>query len=399
MICSPPSRRSLGAPRMTCACLTLLFATSFLPLRASAQDNSKDVAEAARQEKARKAAQSSSQTHVYTNEDLQRPRILTDSQRAALAERKNTPASAPELLPTFESAEPSDATNAADAASTESLGEVARRYRQQKAARETAQAQKGSTPAPYHLDITQPALAAMAPHSSALASPVLAGANTAHRATGTLPGKRDPFSHSVRAPAVIPIIPLRRAARPISVTPSNTPSRAVASSTFASSTVASPTVEILVSPAIRPLPVPSTNVSRRAAKPLDAPGGNVTVRAGDSLWNLSRRYFGSGIRWQQWLATNPEVRDPRRIQPGMRLVVPRAPMPTHATPSSTLVIHSGDSLWKVAASQYGNGASWSCLLRANPSLRNPAIIFPGQRLLIPATCIAPRAPRAAVSNP
>src|ERR1700723_3741527 len=145
MICSPPSRRSLGAPRMACACLALLFATSFLPLRASAQDNSKDIAEAARQEKARKAAQSSSQTHVYTNEDLQRPRILTDSERAALAERKSIPASAPELLPTFESAEPSDATNAADAASTESLGEVARRYRQQKAARETAQAQKGST--------------------------------------------------------------------------------------------------------------------------------------------------------------------------------------------------------------------------------------------------------------
>jgi nucleoid-associated protein YgaU len=373
MICSSPSRRSLCAPRMARACLALLFATSFLPLRASAQDNSQDIAEAARQEKARKATQSSSQTHVYTNEDLQRPRILTDSERSALAARKSTPASAPKRFPAIPSAEPSDATNAAEAVSTESLGEVARRYRQQKAAREAAQAQKGSTPAPYHLDIAQPAFAAVAPRSSALASPVLAGASTANPANGTLPRKRDPFSHSVRAPAVSPIIPLRRAARPISVAP-NAPPRAVASSTFASSTVA-------------------------ATKPLGAPDGNVTIRAGDSLWSLSRKYFGSGIRWQQWLTSNPEVRNPRHIQPGMRLVVPQAPMPTHVTPPSTLVIHSGDSLWKVAASQYGNGASWSCLLRANPSLRNPAIIFPGQRLLIPATCTALRAPRAAVSNP
>jgi nucleoid-associated protein YgaU len=386
-------------PRMAYACLALLFATSFLPLRASAQDNSQDVAEAARQEKARKAAQSLSQTHVYTNEDLQRPRILTDSERAALAARKTAPASAPKLSPAIQSAEPSDATNASDAASAESLGEVARRYRQQKAAREAVQAQKGSTPAPYHLDIAQPALAAVAPRSSALASPVLAGANTANPAAGTLRRKRDPFSHFVRAPAVSPILPRLRAARPISVAPSNAPPHAAASSTFASSTVASPTIENLVSPAIRTLPVPSTNVSRRATKPLDAPDGNVTIRAGDSLWNLSRKYFGSGIRWQQWLASNPEVRNPRRIQPGMRLVVPQAPMLTHATPPSTLVIHSGDSLWKVAASQYGNGASWSCLVRANPSLRNPAIIFPGQRLLIPATCTAPRAPRAVVSNP
>jgi nucleoid-associated protein YgaU len=398
MICSSPSRRSLCAPRMAHACLALLFATAFLPLRASAQDNSQDIAEAARQEKARKATQSSSHTHVYTNEDLQRPRILTDSERSALAARKSTPASAPKRFPAIPSAEPSDATNAAEAVSTESLGEVARRYRQQKAAREAAQAQKGSTPAPYHLDIAQPAFAAVAPRSSALASPVLAGASTASPANGTLPRKRDPFSHSVRAPAVSPIIPLRRAARPISVAP-NAPPRAVASSTFASSTVASPTVDNLVSPTIHTLPVPSTNVSRRATNPLGAPDGNVTIRPGDSLWSLSRKYFGSGIRWQQWLTSNPEVRNPRHIQPGMRLVVPQAPMPTHVTPPSTLVIHSGDSLWKVAASQYGNGASWSCLLRANPSLRNPAIIFPGQRLLIPATCTALRAPRAAVSNP
>jgi nucleoid-associated protein YgaU len=400
MICSSPSRRSLCAPRMAYACVALLFATSFLPLRASAQDNSQDVAEAARQQKARKAAQSSSQTHVYTNEDLQRARILTDTERTAVATRKGTPAPAAKASSTTQPAETADGANTSDGVTTESLGEVARRYRQQKAAREAAQAQKGSTPAPYHLDIAQPALATVVPRSSALGSPVSAGANTVNLAPGTLSRKRDPFSHSVRAPApVSPIIPLRRAARPNFVAPSNAPPRAVASGTLASRKAASPTVENLVSPAMRTLPVPSANISRRATKPLDAPDGKVTIRVGDSLWNLSRKYFGSGIRWQQWLASNPEVRNPRRIQPGMRLIVPQPPVSTHAT-AATLVIHSGDSLWKVAASQYGNGASWPCLLRANPSLRNPAMIFPGQRLLIPATCTeAPRAPRTAVSNP
>ena len=44
----------------------------------------------------------------------------------------------------------------------------------------------------------------------------------------------------------------------------------------------------------------------------------------------------------------------------------------------------GDTLWKIAASQYGNGAKYPDIFEANkPMLKDPDKIYPGQNLRIP----------------
>ena len=44
----------------------------------------------------------------------------------------------------------------------------------------------------------------------------------------------------------------------------------------------------------------------------------------------------------------------------------------------------GDTLWKIAASQYGNGAKYPVIFEANkPMLKDPDKIYPGQNLRIP----------------
>ena len=44
----------------------------------------------------------------------------------------------------------------------------------------------------------------------------------------------------------------------------------------------------------------------------------------------------------------------------------------------------GDTLWKIAASQYGNGAKYPAIFEANkPMLKDPDKIYPGQNLRIP----------------
>lgn len=46
-------------------------------------------------------------------------------------------------------------------------------------------------------------------------------------------------------------------------------------------------------------------------------------------------------------------------------------------------VQKGDSLWKIAKHFYGNGAEYTKIASANPSISNPDKIYPGQTLKIP----------------
>lgn len=57
-------------------------------------------------------------------------------------------------------------------------------------------------------------------------------------------------------------------------------------------------------------------------------------------------------------------------------------------PKSTgyYVVKSGDSLWTIAKKYYGDGAKCNVIYNANKDkLKNPSLIYPGQRLKIPGT--------------
>jgi nucleoid-associated protein YgaU len=59
---------------------------------------------------------------------------------------------------------------------------------------------------------------------------------------------------------------------------------------------------------------------------------------------------------------------------------------TKKTAAKSYTVVKGDSLWKIAQRQYGNGSKWPTIYNANKSVigKNPNLIKPGQKLVIPS---------------
>ena len=71
------------------------------------------------------------------------------------------------------------------------------------------------------------------------------------------------------------------------------------------------------STSLKPAPAPKpkkTNTSTNI--------GTYTVKKGDTLWDLARKYYGNPYLWPR-LADRNGVRNPRRLQIGKRLVIPK----------------------------------------------------------------------------
>ena len=200
--------RKSGACAILCA----------LSLCAARSANAQDMAEAARQEKAHKAAQQKPPAHVYTNEDLQRSQILTPEDRAPIEARKKNlpPPPVKEVSP--ENVPPQELQR--EIAASPSLGEIARRLRAEKAARQAEQARKLPQPAPFKLDLPHDAVLA---HPNPPARPLIAPSTVpssspriVKRSINSAAVKRDPFSraiisaaprNTISAPALKPIAP------------------------------------------------------------------------------------------------------------------------------------------------------------------------------------------------
>ena len=343
--------RRLHSMRRLCFCLSPLVLLC-VPILAAGQD----VAEAARQEKARKAASNKEKSHVYTNEDLKRSQILTREDHDRIAARKKEQDVSP-------SSQPADAFDGAAAKSSESLGEAARRHRQEKTARQAEQARKTPPKASFPMDISQPALATLAPPRapgvSATAPPSPASKAAHPPAVLTVPGRRDPFSHPTR------------------ISPA-TPSPG--------STISTPLVRAAP---LQPQPNLATSLSVQPNSP--QPGaltrvGQITVQPGDSLWKLARRHLGKGARWREWLAVNPRLDNPDQLLPGGILLLPPAAVPLASAPPYDVSVRRGESLWKIAQARLGSGVYWRCLAEANPQLRDADHIYPGETIRVPSTC-------------
>ena len=284
-----------------------------LSLRSNLSAQDQDAAEAARQQQAQKSQQPTTPQHVYTDEDLQRARILTPGdKKLAEARRKELPA------PTPAAKKPP----AVDATPPESLGEVARRYRIEKAAREAEAAAAKKAPAPFRIELP----------SSTFAEP-----------------KR-------------PVAPLRA---PSSAAPSRM-------SPFSPR----PTMPSPTSPA--PPVNPSTLVPSREFQQLQ-------VRPGDSLWRMARRYLGDGARWQELLSLNPGLAaHPDSLAAGSTVIVPAAAVSRTVRGSPlTITVQHGDSLWSLARVHLGRGSDWPRLAHANPQISDYLYLQVGSQLQLP----------------
>jgi nucleoid-associated protein YgaU len=165
-----------------------------------------------------------------------------------------------------------------------------------------------------------------------------------------------------------------------------------------------PPSQPLIHPA-SPAPSAAHPLLPALSSPISSTARTVRVQSGDSLWRLARQNLGRGARWTQLRAANPAIADPNRLPVGIQLLLPGpavvssvVPGPARhqdleqiaqTTPSSTLRVRHGDTLWSLAKQFLGNPAVWPCLAAANPSIANPDRIFAGQQLLLPSGCQKP----------
>jgi spore coat assembly protein SafA len=110
---------------------------------------------------------------------------------------------------------------------------------------------------------------------------------------------------------------------------------------------------------------------------VQCPGGTLyTVRSGDTLFEIARR---NNLSLSALIAANSQISDPNLIVPGQAICIPEAvAVPCPGGQIYTVV--SGDTMFLIAQR---NGISLDALLRANPQITNPDLIYPGQTVCIP----------------
>jgi len=110
------------------------------------------------------------------------------------------------------------------------------------------------------------------------------------------------------------------------------------------------------------------------------------VARGDTLKSLAAR-FGSTV--ESIVASNPDITNPNVIYEGQRLTIypgPATPPPVTPPPTSgqTYYVVRGDTLRRIAARF---NTTVDAILKLNPRITNPNLIYVGQAIAIPAQAI------------
>ena len=167
--------------------------------------------------------------------------------------------------------------------------------------------------------------------------------------------------------------------------PTATPTSTSTATPTPTSTVGGPT----------PTPTPTSTVGGPTPTPTSTPTSSPTattppgqtgvyiVRTGDTLYSIARRF---GVSVQALIHVNC-IANPSYIQAGQRLIIPQGgsgtPMPPPPQPAPTVyVVQRGDTLYSIAR-RYGTTVQAIALANRIP---NPSRIFVGQRLVIHGTC-------------
>jgi nucleoid-associated protein YgaU len=315
----------------------LLF-VSFLAIRVRGQE----AADAARQEKARKAAQRETPRHVYSEEDLKRKKILTPEDQERVEARRRQQNAAP-AEQNAEQTPPQD-----NHRQNKSLGEVARRFREENALRRDELAAKRKF-APFPYKIPDGALAA--PN---LAVAPLVGTGAAGDTNGGIAPVRRPTLN-------IRLSPFQR--RPLGGRPSAS-TRALK---------VAPEMPSRSADTMRPVEgnAPTAGMKR------------VEVQRGQSWWRLAEIYWGDGARWPELRALNGAAGGPPELlELGSTVWVPERSA-VHEPSQRTITVQEGDSLWSLAREHLGRGSLWNCLAPANPRIVDHMHLAIGARIQLP----------------
>ena len=135
------------------------------------------------------------------------------------------------------------------------------------------------------------------------------------------------------------------------------------------------------------------------------------VKKGDTLVNVSRKYYDSSSKWKRILRANSDILDrPEDLRPGMKLVIPSTtgeisrsaandepeekPLLTGESEKEEkeektgekryYVARKNETLWAIAQRYYGKGSEYRKILKANQDqLDKPSDLKEGMRIVIP----------------
>lgn len=116
------------------------------------------------------------------------------------------------------------------------------------------------------------------------------------------------------------------------------------------------------------------------------------VKAGDTLWSISMKYFGSGYNFVD-VAKENNLKNNNVLFVGQKLTIPkvspRLPLgktvaveQENSIQGNSYTVIKGDSLWNISVRAYQDGYKWVLIAKTN-NLSNPNIIHPGNVLIIP----------------
>jgi spore coat assembly protein SafA len=106
-------------------------------------------------------------------------------------------------------------------------------------------------------------------------------------------------------------------------------------------------------------------------------GGSYTVRSGDTLSGIAQQH---GVSLSALIAANPQISNPNLIYAGQQINIPNGSGNGNGAHGGSHTVRSGDTLSGIAQQ---HGVSLNALINANPQIRNPDLIYPGQTVHLP----------------
>lgn len=122
----------------------------------------------------------------------------------------------------------------------------------------------------------------------------------------------------------------------------------------------------------------TTQVSQSPTSPNETENSftTYTVKSGDTLWDIARRFLGNGSKYQELKSLNGLTSD--TIYPGQTLKVPTN---TQSESYAIYTVQKGDTLWSIARRFLDNGSRYNEIMNLNGL--TSTTIYPGQNLNIP----------------